>query len=66
MLHKKQRKMERYIEGLELQTDRLVEENTYLVNENTVLKEKMETNMKAVKGIEWDVEAICRYLEKDN
>ena len=62
---KKQRKMERYIEGLELQTDCLQEHNTFLINENTKLKEKNETVVKMVKGLEWDVEAICSYLEKE-
>ena len=58
-LCKKQRKMERYIEGLELQTDCLQEHNTFLINENNMLKEM-------VKGIEWNVGAICTYLTNDS
>ena len=64
-MYKRQHKMERYVEGLELQTDLLQEHNTFLVNENTMLKEKIETITKMIKGIEWDIEAICGYLEKE-
>ena len=65
LLYKKHRKLARYIEGLEQQTDCLQEHNTFLINEKTKLKEKNETIIKMVKGIEWDVEAICTYLEKE-
>ena len=64
-MHKKHRKLECYIEGLEQQTDCLQEHNTFLINENTTLKEKNETIIKMVKGLEWDVGAICAYLEKE-
>ena len=39
-MHKKHRKLECYIEGLEQQTDCLQEHNTFLINENTTLKKK--------------------------
>ena len=64
-MYKRQHKMERYIEGLELQTDTLQEHNTFLINENTMLKEKIETITKTIKGLEWDIEGICEYLEKE-
>ena len=45
-MRKKQHKMEHYIEGLELQQDCLQEHNTFLINENAALKEKMKQSLK--------------------
>ena len=61
-MYKRQYKLERYIEGLELQTDRVQEHNTFVINENTVLKEKIETITKTIKDIEWAIDAICGYI----
>ena len=63
-MRKQQRKLERYVEGLEQQTDCLQEHNTILINENRTLKEENEKNVKFMKGLEWEIEAICGYLEK--
>ena len=65
-MYKKQHKMERYIEGLELQTDSLQEHNTYVINENTVLKEKIETITKTITDLQWAINTICECLEKEN
>ena len=64
-MNKKQRKLERYVEGLEQQTDYLQNHNTFLINENTSLKEENEKIVKSVKGLEWDIENICIYLEQE-
>ena len=64
-MRKRQRKLERYVEGLEQQTDYLQEHNTLLVNENKDLKDKNEEIIKYIKGLEWDIENICIYLEKE-
>ena len=64
-MRKRQHKLERYVEGLEIQTDYLQEHNTILVNENMTLKEENEKNVKFMKGLEWDIENICIYLEKE-
>ena len=64
-MRKRQRKLEKYIEGLEQQTDYLQDHNTLLVNENKDLKDKNEKMMKYMKGLEWDIENICIYLEKE-
>ena len=64
-MNKRQHKMERYIDGLELQIDYLREHDTFIINENTTLKEKMETITKTIRDLERDIEAICEYLEKE-
>ena len=45
--------------------DYLQDHNTILINENTVLKEENEKIVKYIKGLEWDIENICIYLEKE-
>ena len=65
MMRKRQHKLERYVEGLEQQTDYLQEHNTILVNENNTLKDENEKIVKFMKGLEWDIENICIYLEKE-
>ena len=64
-MRKRQHKLERYVEGLEQQMDYLQEHNTMLVNENNILKDKNEKIVKYMMGLEWDIEAICGYLEKE-
>ena len=63
-MRKRQHKLERYVEGLEQQTDYLQEHNTILVNENNTLKDENEKIVKFMEGLEWEIEAICEYLEK--
>ena len=64
-MRKRQNKLEKYVEGLELQVDRLQEHNTILINENNILKDKNEKMEKYMMGLEWEIEAICGYLEKE-
>ena len=64
MMRKQQRKLEKYVEGLEQQTDCLQEHNTFLINENNALKDNNEKIVKFMKGLEWEIEAVCGYLEK--
>ena len=64
-MRKQHRKLESYVEGLEQQMDCLQEHNTFLVNENNILKDKHEKMEKYMMGLEWDIEAICGYLEKE-
>ena len=64
-MRKQHAKLESYVEGLEQQIDRLQEHDTFLVNENNMLKDKQEKMQKYMMGIDWDVEAICGYLEKE-
>ena len=64
-MRKQHHKLESYVEGLEQQVDRLEDHNTFLVNENNVLKDKHKKMEKHVLGLEWDIEAICGYLEKE-
>ena len=63
-MRKQQRKLEKYVEGLEQQTDCLQEHNTFLINENNALKDNNEKIVKFMKGLEWEIEAVCGYLEK--
>ena len=65
-MHKKkiQRELHRNMEVLEQQMVYLQEENTHLKNENNNLKDDNMKMYKFVKGLEWDIEAVCRYLEK--
>ena len=64
-MRKQHDKLESYVEGLEQQIDVLEEHNTWLVNENKMLKDKQEKMQKYMMGLEWDIEAICGYLEKE-
>ena len=64
-MRKRQRNLESYVHGLEQQTDYLQDHNTILINENTALKEENEKIVKYIKGLEWDIENICIYLEKE-
>ena len=64
-MRKQHAKLESYVEGLEQQIDRLQEHDTFLVNENNMLKDKQEKMQKYMMGIDRDVEAICGYLEKE-
>ena len=42
----------------------LEDQNTTLTHENTSLKDDIMKIEGYVKGLEWDIEAICGYLEK--
>ena len=42
----------------------LENQNTALTQENTSLKDNIVKIEGYVKGLEWDIEAICGYLEK--
>ena len=63
-MKKKHRKLEKYVNGLEQQMDYLQDHNTILINANTVLKEENKKIVKFMKGLEWELEAVCGYLEK--
>ena len=52
------------MEGLEQQTVYLQEENANVKKENNTLKEDNVKTYRFVKGLEWDIENICIYLEK--
>ena len=45
--------------------DYLQDHNTTLIKETNTLKDENEKIVKFVKGLEWDVENICIYLEKE-
>ena len=66
MIHtkKRQRELQHNIEGLEQQMAYLQEQNTILTNENHNLKDDNMKIYRFVKGLEWDIENICIYLEK--
>ena len=66
MLHtkKRQRELLRTLEGLEQQSVYLQEENANVKKENNTLKEDNVKISNFVKGLEWDIENICIYLEK--
>ena len=53
------------MQGLEQQMDYLQDHNTTLIKETNTLKDENEKIVKFVKGLEWDVENICIYLEKE-
>ena len=59
------RRLQKYVDGLELYMDRLQEEHTHVINENHVLNDKNKKMELLVMGLERDIEAICGYLEKD-
>ena len=61
---KSKRMMQRNMEGMDQRLNCLEEHNTYLINENNQLKEDNMKLYRFVKGLEWDIEAICAYLEK--
>ena len=63
-MRKQQRKLEKYVEGLEQQIDCLHEHYTFIINENNTLKDNNEKIVKFMKGLEWEIEAVCGYLEK--
>ena len=44
--------------------DYLQDHNTILINENNTMKDEIVKISKFVKGLEWDIENICIYLEK--
>ena len=66
MIHtkKRQRELQHNIEGLEQQMTYLQEQNTILMKENHNLKDDNMKIYRFVKGLEWDIENICIYLEK--
>ena len=66
MIHtkKRQRELQHNVEGLEQQMGYLQEQNTFLTNENNNLKDDNMKIYRFVKGLEWDIENICIYLEK--
>ena len=63
-MRKRQRNLESYVHGLEQQMDYLQDHNTILINANTALKEENKKIVKFMKGLEWELEAVCGYLEK--
>ena len=52
------------MEGMEQRMAFLEEQNTTLVHENNRLKDDNMKIYRFVKGLEWDIENICAYLEK--
>ena len=52
------------MEGLEQRMAFLEDQNTALVRENNQLKDDHMKLYRFVKGLEWDIENICAYLEK--
>ena len=50
--------------GMEQRMAFLENQNTALTQENTSLKDNIVKIEGYVKGLEWDIEAICGYLEK--
>ena len=50
--------------GMEQRMAFLEEQNTTLTQKNTSLKDEIMKIEHYVKGLEWDIEAICAYLEK--
>ena len=64
-MKKKHHKLEKYVNGLEQQMDCLQDHHTKLVNEHNLLTGKNGKIEKYMLGLEWDIEAICGYLEKE-
>ena len=66
MVHDKKSRREilHNMEGLEERMVFLEERNTVLLNENKQLKDDNMKLYRFVKGLEWDIENICIYLEK--
>ena len=66
MVHDKKSRCEilHNMEGLEERMVFLEERNTVLLNENKQLKDDNMKLYRFVKGLEWDIENICIYLEK--
>ena len=66
MAHSKKSRREiiRNMEGMEQRMAFLEDQNTALVHENNRLKDNNMKIYRFVKGLEWDIEAICGYLEK--
>ena len=54
----------RNMEGMEQRMAFLEDQNTALVQENNRLKDDNMKIYRFVKGLEWDIENICAYLEK--
>ena len=52
------------MEGMEQRLAFLEDQNTTLVHENNRLKDENMKISRFVKGLEWDIENICAYLEK--
>ena len=52
------------MEGMEQMMTFLEEQNNALVHENKSLKDENMKIYRFVKGLEWDIENICAYLEK--
>ena len=52
------------MEGMEQRMTFLEDQNTTLVHENNRLKDDNMKIYRFVKGLEWDIENICIYLEK--
>ena len=66
MAHSKKSRREilNNMEGMEQRMAFLEDQNTALVHENNRLKDDNMKIYRFVKGLEWDIENICAYLEK--
>ena len=66
MIHAKKSRREilRNMEGMEETIAFLEDQNATLVRENNQLKDDHMKLYRFVKGLEWDIENICIYLEK--
>ena len=66
MIHAKKSRREilRHIEGMEERIAFLEDQNATLVRENNQLKDDHMKLYRFTKGLEWDIENICIYLEK--
>ena len=61
---KSRRMLEHNVEGMDQRLACLEEHNTTLVCENKQLKDDNMKLYRFVKGLEWEIENICAYLEK--
>ena len=66
MIHAKKSRREilRNMEGMEERMAFLEDQNTALLRENNQLKDDHMKLYRFMKGLEWDIENICIYLEK--
>ena len=60
----KQRKLQKYVDGLEQRVDWLLDEHTKLINENHALNDNNKKLEKYMMGLDREIEAVCGYLEK--
>ena len=61
----KQRKLQKYVDGLEQRVDWLLDEHTKLINENHALNDNNKKLEKYMMGLDREIEAVCGYLEKN-